>query len=64
MVQDVRTQLAGLPRLPRVCIIGALGRCGRGSAHIVEQSGIPAENVGLWDMAETKKVRSFPPARR
>lgn len=59
MIQDVRAALAGLPRLPRVCVIGALGRCGRGSVHILEQSGITGENAALWDMAETKKVRNM-----
>ena len=56
MIADVRAALAGLPRLPKVCVIGALGRCGKGSAHILEQSGVTGDNAALWDLPETKKV--------
>eukprot|EP01085_Mycamoeba_gemmipara_P005540 Mycagemm_TRINITY_DN8360_c0_g1::TRINITY_DN8360_c0_g1_i1::g.5540::m.5540 type:complete len:380 gc:universal TRINITY_DN8360_c0_g1_i1:68-1207(+) len=60
MIADVRAALAGLPRMPRVCVIGALGRCGRGSSHILEQSGVTGEHAALWDLAETKKGGPFP----
>ena len=40
-------------RLPRVIIIGALGRCGRGTVDLLEKIDIPPENIIKWDLAET-----------
>jgi saccharopine dehydrogenase (NAD+, L-lysine-forming) len=40
-------------RSPRVLVIGALGRCGRGAVDLALKVGIPTENVLQWDMAET-----------
>lgn len=40
-------------RSPRMFVMGALGRCGRGAVELFEKIGIPAENIVKWDMAET-----------
>ena len=41
--------------LPKICIIGAKGRCGGGAAYVADLAGIPLENMMLWDIEETKK---------
>ncbi|KAL2261350.1 hypothetical protein VTK26DRAFT_4347 [Humicola hyalothermophila] len=46
-------------RLPRVIVIGALGRCGTGAVSALEKAGLPAENILKWDMAETAKGGPF-----
>ncbi|KAJ1980289.1 Saccharopine dehydrogenase [Dimargaris verticillata] len=40
-------------RYPRILVIGALGRCGRGAVDLARKAGIPEENIIKWDMAET-----------
>ncbi|KAK1771011.1 Saccharopine dehydrogenase [Phialemonium atrogriseum] len=40
-------------RIPRVIVIGALGRCGRGAVDMCQKVGIPDENILKWDLAET-----------
>ena len=40
-------------RKPRVLVIGALGRCGRGAVDLCEQTGVPAQNILKWDLPET-----------
>lgn len=40
-------------REPRVIVIGALGRCGRGAVDMCVKAGIPESNILKWDMAET-----------
>ncbi len=63
LVDDVRAKmqtgesLSG--RKPRVLVIGALGRCGRGAVDLCKQAGIPDENILKWDMAETAKGGPF-----
>ncbi|QIX00269.1 hypothetical protein AMS68_005786 [Peltaster fructicola] len=37
--------------LPRVLVIGALGRCGRGAVDLCEKAGL--SDILKWDMAET-----------
>ncbi|KAJ4295912.1 Saccharopine dehydrogenase [Collariella sp. IMI 366227] len=46
-------------RLPRVIVIGALGRCGSGAVEALRKSGVPEENIIKWDMAETAKGGPF-----
>lgn len=46
-------------REPRVLVIGALGRCGRGAVDLCLKVGISTENVLKWDMAETAKGGPF-----
>ncbi|KAL8925732.1 MAG: hypothetical protein Q9172_002123 [Xanthocarpia lactea] len=38
---------------PRILIIGALGRCGRGAIDLCVAAGIPESNILKWDLAET-----------
>ncbi|KAI9824989.1 MAG: mitochondrial Homoaconitase [Sarea resinae] len=38
---------------PRVLVIGALGRCGKGAVDLCLKAGIPADHIVQWDMAET-----------
>ncbi|KAF6225330.1 hypothetical protein HO173_012815 [Letharia columbiana] len=38
---------------PRVLVIGALGRCGRGALECCRQAGIPEQQLVKWDMDET-----------
>ena len=63
LLQDVRAALqlgsekAG--RKPRVLVIGALGRCGRGAVDLCKQAGIADENILKWDLPETKKGGPF-----
>lgn len=51
------SKIAG--RQPRVLVIGALGRCGRGAVDLCLQAGIPDANILKWDMAETAKGGPF-----
>lgn len=46
-------------RLPRVIVIGALGRCGSGAVSALQKAGVPDENILKWDMAETAKGGPF-----
>ncbi|KAK4910580.1 Saccharopine dehydrogenase, partial [Elasticomyces elasticus] len=46
-------------RKPRVLVIGALGRCGRGAVDLCKQAGIPDDLILKWDMAETSKGGPF-----
>lgn len=49
-------KLAG--RKPRVLVIGALGRCGRGAVDACAKAGV--EDIIKWDVAETAKGGPFP----
>lgn len=40
-------------RMPRVIVIGALGRCGSGAVDALRKAGVPEDNIVKWDMAET-----------
>ncbi|KAJ5749666.1 Saccharopine dehydrogenase [Penicillium manginii] len=46
-------------RAPKILVIGALGRCGKGAVQLAKDVGIPDENIVQWDMAETKKGGPF-----
>lgn len=46
--------------LPKVLVIGALGRCGSGAVDLLRKIGLPEENIIKWDMAETAKGGPFP----
>lgn len=45
---------------PRLMIIGALGRCGKGAAECCRAVGIPEKSILKWDMAETSRGGPFP----
>ena len=63
LLHDVRSALqegqkvAG--RLPRILIIGALGRCGTGAVELSQKIGLPDSHILKWDMAETTKGGPF-----
>ncbi|KAL9112937.1 MAG: hypothetical protein Q9227_002801 [Pyrenula ochraceoflavens] len=46
-------------RKPRVIIIGALGRCGKGAIAFCQDAGIPEESILKWDLAETSRGGPF-----
>ncbi|KAI1852056.1 hypothetical protein JX265_008139 [Neoarthrinium moseri] len=57
LVDDIKKELAEgqkkAGRLPRVIVIGALGRCGRGAVDMALKAGVPENQILKWDMAET-----------
>ncbi|EMR67133.1 mitochondrial Homoaconitase [Eutypa lata] len=63
LVSDIKKDIgegqAKVGRLPRVIVIGALGRCGRGAVDMALKAGVPDENILKWDMAETAKGGPF-----
>lgn len=63
LISDIKSDLeassAKAGRLPRVIVIGALGRCGRGAVDMCLKAGIPDEQILKWDMAETAKGGPF-----
>ncbi|KAH8164815.1 hypothetical protein CIB48_g3433 [Xylaria polymorpha] len=44
---------------PRLMIIGALGRCGKGATECCLAVGIPEKSVLKWDLAETSRGGPF-----
>ena len=44
---------------PRIMIIGALGRCGKGAIECCVAAGIPPESVLKWDLEETSRGGPF-----
>nr|CAG8550184.1 3147_t:CDS:2 [Entrophospora candida] len=44
---------------PRILVMGALGRCGKGACDISHNVGIAKENIIKWDIEETKKGGPF-----
>ncbi|KAL2814245.1 hypothetical protein BDW59DRAFT_176525 [Aspergillus cavernicola] len=44
---------------PKILVIGALGRCGKGAVQLAKDVGIPQSDITEWDMAETKKGGPF-----
>ncbi|KAH9906359.1 hypothetical protein F4778DRAFT_769454 [Xylariomycetidae sp. FL2044] len=63
LVADIKKDLAEgqakAGRLPRVIVIGALGRCGRGAVDMCLKAGVPDSQILKWDMAETAKGGPF-----
>jgi len=50
----------GVPEVfPRIIVIGALGRCGRGAVEMAHKIGIPKSSITEWDIAETKGKGPF-----
>lgn len=45
---------------PRLMIIGALGRCGKGATEACVAAGIPEESIIKWDLPETSRGGPFP----
>ncbi|BCS22468.1 saccharopine dehydrogenase (NAD+, L-lysine-forming) [Aspergillus puulaauensis] len=46
-------------RSPKILVIGALGRCGKGAVQLAKDVGIPDTDIIKWDMEETKKGGPF-----
>jgi saccharopine dehydrogenase (NAD+, L-lysine-forming) len=46
-------------RYPRIIVIGALGRCGKGAVDFCLTIGIPEESILKWDLAETSHGGPF-----
>lgn len=46
-------------RMPKVIVIGALGRCGTGALELCREVGVPEANLIKFDMAETAKGGPF-----
>lgn len=63
LIEDVKNLLSEAQkkagRLPRVIVIGALGRCGRGAVDMAIKAGVPESQILKWDMAETAKGGPF-----
>lgn len=58
LVEEVKSDVsAGVAKndgkAPRILVIGALGRCGRGAIDLCLAAGIPEPNILRWDLAET-----------
>ncbi|KAL0481985.1 saccharopine dehydrogenase LYS, partial [Acrasis kona] len=45
---------------PKVMVLGALGRCGKGSVDMAKLAGVEGENLLEWDINETKVGGPFP----
>eukprot|EP01012_Entosiphon_sulcatum_P023048 TRINITY_DN28029_c0_g1_i1.p1 TRINITY_DN28029_c0_g1~~TRINITY_DN28029_c0_g1_i1.p1 ORF type:complete len:378 (+),score=68.79 TRINITY_DN28029_c0_g1_i1:43-1176(+) len=45
---------------PKVFVIGALGRCGRGATDFATRAGLSVDDLILWDMKETAPGGPFP----
>lgn len=52
--QDVLAGEKVAGRKPRVMIMGALGRCGRGACDLLVKAGVPEEKLIKWDLDETR----------
>ena len=48
---------------PRVLVIGAWGRCGKGALDLCKAVGIPDDNLLEWDYPHTQKGGPFPEIR-
>jgi saccharopine dehydrogenase (NAD+, L-lysine-forming) len=59
LISHIKSVVAKAGRQPRVLVIGALGRCGRGAVDLCVKAGIADENILKWDMAETAKGGPF-----
>ncbi|KAF9875816.1 saccharopine dehydrogenase [Colletotrichum karsti] len=65
LIDDVKKALSEgqskAGRLPRVIVIGALGRCGSGAVDMCLRAGIPEENLLKWDIDETSDPKRSKP---
>ncbi|KAI0242061.1 Saccharopine dehydrogenase [Massospora cicadina] len=64
LIQSIKSRLttavqANKGKLPRIMVMGAKGRCGRGAVDFAKAVGIPDSNILGWDMAETAKGGPF-----
>jgi saccharopine dehydrogenase (NAD+, L-lysine forming) len=59
LLDQVQNDLSRAARMPRILIIGALGRCGKGAVEFCEKVGIPSHDILRWDMEETARGGPF-----
>ncbi|KAL4816283.1 hypothetical protein BDW67DRAFT_175755 [Aspergillus spinulosporus] len=63
LIQSVKESLqAGQKqsgKSPKILVIGALGRCGKGAVQLAKDVGIPESDIIQWDIEETKKGGPF-----
>lgn len=63
LVDDVKECIsvgkAKCSRYPRILVIGAYGRCGKGAIDLCVKAGIPSENILSWDMEHTARGGPF-----
>jgi saccharopine dehydrogenase (NAD+, L-lysine-forming) len=52
--EEIKKPIESFGRYPKVLVMGALGRCGRGAVDLFTKSRFPPENIIKWDLAETK----------
>lgn len=58
LMEVVRTQVVELKKFRKdgkvkAFVVGALGRCGRGTVDCLEKAGLSADDITKWDMQET-----------
>lgn len=59
LIGETKEKLAKIGKMPKIMVMGALGRCGSGAVSYARKAGIPEENIIKWDMAETAKGGPF-----
>ncbi|KAJ2080172.1 Saccharopine dehydrogenase [Coemansia sp. RSA 988] len=59
LIAETKEKLAKIGKMPRIMVMGALGRCGSGAVSYARKAGIPEANIVKWDMAETAKGGPF-----
>ena len=56
LIEEIRSTIEASPVQPKVLVIGALGRCGKGAIHLFNSVGIEVQE---WDLAETGRGGPF-----
>ncbi|KAG4101751.1 hypothetical protein H8356DRAFT_1654155 [Neocallimastix lanati (nom. inval.)] len=63
LVKDIKSKLDAaikkVGRIPKVMVMGALGRCGTGACDMAKLLGIPESNILKWDRNETARGGPF-----
>ncbi|KAM7432200.1 Saccharopine dehydrogenase [Porites harrisoni] len=59
-LQDIAKKRGVAEVFPRILVVGALGRCGKGAIEMLLKMGIPKSNIAEWDIAETRAGGPFP----
>jgi saccharopine dehydrogenase (NAD+, L-lysine-forming) len=59
LVRDITQALQDVGRTPKILVIGALGRCGKGSVDLAQSVGVTGDNLLQWDLAETQRGGPF-----
>ncbi|KAL9614539.1 MAG: hypothetical protein Q9167_000989 [Letrouitia subvulpina] len=53
LIADIHLSLMQAASFPRIFVMGAKGRCGRGAVQFLHDLSIPDEYITQWDIAET-----------